>query len=277
MTLGDALTALRAQGVEHLDAQMLVLLALGRDPHDRAWLLSHDDQPLSEALVKKLDALAARRLAGEPMAYLRGEQAFFGLSLAVDARVLVPRPDTETLVAWALDLLPGLPAAPRVIDLGTGSGAIALALRHAAPHADITATDASADALAVARMNAQRLGLPLRFAAGRWLEAVAGEVFDLLVSNPPYIAEGDPHLPALTHEPTSALTAGADGLDDIRTLAEQAFGALAPGGWLLLEHGHDQAAAVQALLARAGFERVDSRKDIAGIDRCTGGRRPAGR
>ena len=120
-------------------------------------------------------------------------------------------------------------------------------------------------------MNAQRLGLPLRFAAGRWLEAVAGEVFDLLVSNPPYIAEGDPHLPALIHEPASALTAGADGLDDIRTLAEQAFGALAPGGWLLLEHGWDQAPAVQALLREAGFVQVQSRRDLGGIERCTGG------
>lgn len=277
MNLDQALRSLTSQGLERLDAQMLLLLALGRPPHDRAWLSARGDQPLPPEAVPALAALVSRRQAGEPMAYLRGEQEFFGLSLQVDARVLVPRADTETLVEWALDLAPDLPSQARVADLGTGSGAIALALRSRQPGWHITATDASADALAVARMNAQRLGLPLRFAAGRWLEAVAGEVFDLLVSNPPYIAEGDPHLPALTHEPTSALTAGADGLDDIRTLAEQAFGALAPGGWLLLEHGHDQAAAVQALLARAGFERVDSRKDIAGIDRCTGGRRPAGR
>lgn len=277
MTADNALAQLARQGLDRLDAQMLVLLALGRDPHDRAWLIAHGDAPLEPDADARLQALAARRRAGEPMAYLRGEQAFFGLDLRVDARVLVPRPDTETLVEWALAVLPTLPAPARVIDLGTGSGAIALALRHAAPGADITATDRSADALAVARANAERLGLPVRLVAGSWLAAVPGETFHLIVSNPPYIAEGDPHLRALAHEPHTALTAGPDGLDDLRTIVGQATGALHPGGWLLLEHGFDQARAVQALLRARGFEAVDSHNDLAGIARCSGGRWPAAR
>ncbi|OSZ62915.1 peptide chain release factor N(5)-glutamine methyltransferase [Hydrogenophaga sp. IBVHS2] len=277
MTLDTALRSLLAGGLERLDAQMLLLMVAGRDPHDRAWLAAHGDEPLSADAAARLDALVARRQAGEPMAYLRGEQEFFGLSLRVDARVLVPRPDTETLVEWALSLSAELPPAARVADLGTGSGAIALALRSRRPDWRITATDASTAALTVARANAERLGLPLRFAHGAWLAALPGERFELLVSNPPYIAEADPHLPALAHEPGSALTAGIDGLDDIRTLVAQAPGALVPGGWLLLEHGHDQAPAVRALLDEAGFERVASRNDIAGIARCSGGRWPAGR
>ncbi len=277
MNMDTCLRRLMADGLDRLDAQMLLLMVAGRDPHDRAWLAAHGDEPLSADAAARLEEWVARRRAGEPMAYLRGEQEFFGLSLQVDARVLVPRPDTETLVEWALSLSAELPSAARVADLGTGSGAIALALRSRQPDWRITATDASTAALAVARANAERLGLPLRFAHGAWLAALPGERFELLVSNPPYIAEADPHLPALAHEPGSALTAGTDGLDDIRTLVAQAPGALVPGGWLLLEHGHDQAPAVRALLDQAGFERVASRNDIAGIARCSGGRWPAGR
>lgn len=277
MNLDTCLRRLMADGLDRLDAQMLLLMVAGRDPHDRAWLAAHGDEPLSADAAARLEEWVARRRAGEPMAYLRGEQEFFGLSLQVDARVLVPRPDTETLVEWALSLSAELPPAARVADLGTGSGAIALALRSRQPDWRITATDASTAALAVARANAERLGLPLRFAHGAWLAALPGERFELLVSNPPYIAEADPHLPALAHEPGSALTAGTDGLDDIRALVAQAPGALVPGGWLLLEHGHDQAPAVRALLDQAGFERVASRNDIAGIARCSGGRWPAGR
>jgi release factor glutamine methyltransferase len=277
MNLEQALRSLTARGLARLDAQMLVLLALDRDPHDRAWLTAHGDDTLSAGHAAALDALVTRRVAGEPMAYLRGEQEFFGLPLRVDARVLVPRADTETLVAWALDLAAGLPAQAHVADLGTGSGAIALALRSRQAAWHITATDASAGALAVAQGNAQRLNLPLRLRHGAWFAPLAGEHFDLLVSNPPYIAEGDPHLPALAHEPGSALTSGSDGLDDIRELVAQAPGHLRPGGWLLLEHGHDQADAVCALLRQAGFEQVGSRNDIAGIARCSGGRRPPGR
>ena len=210
------------------------------------------------------------------MAYLLGEKEFGGLTLQVDARVLVPRPDTEVLVDWALDALPkpGGAEPPRLLDLGTGSGAIALTVAARRPDAQISATDASADALAVAQANAQRLNLPLRFAQGAWLAAVPGERFDVIASNPPYIAEGDHHLVALSHEPLTALTAGPDGLDDIRQIVAQAPGALRPGGWLLLEHGHDQAAAVRELLGTQGFEEVCSRTDLAGIERCSGGRWP---
>lgn len=277
MTLDMSLRALVARGLDRLDAQMLLLMVAGRDPHDRAWLAAHGDAPLSNEASVLLEGLVERRRRGEPMAYLRGEQEFFGLSLRVDARVLVPRPDTETLVEWALSLSATLPAAARVADLGTGSGAIALALLSRQPLWQVTATDASADALAVAQDNARRLALPLRLIQGAWFEPLEGECFDLLVSNPPYIAEGDPHLPALRHEPGSALTSGPDGLDDIRQLVAQSRLHLAPGGWLLLEHGHDQAEAVRALLADTGFEQVASRNDIAGIARCSGGRRPAGR
>lgn len=277
MTLDMSLRALLASGLDRLDAQMLLLMVAGRDPHDRAWLATHGDAPLSTEASVLLEGLVERRRRGEPMAYLRGEQEFFGLSLQVDARVLVPRPDTETLVEWALSLSAALPAAARVADLGTGSGAIALALLSRQPRWQVTATDASAAALAVAQDNARRLALPLRLIQGTWFEPLEGECFDLLVSNPPYIAEGDPHLPALRHEPGSALTSGPDGLDDIRQLVAQSPLHLAPGGWLLLEHGHDQAGAVRALLEDTGFEQVSSRNDIAGIARCSGGRRPAGR
>ncbi|MDP3373681.1 MAG: peptide chain release factor N(5)-glutamine methyltransferase [Hydrogenophaga sp.] len=272
-TLRDTLHQAQQHGLDRLDAQMLLLHALDRSPHDRAWLLTHDSNALPDAAAARWHTLLQRRQAGEPVAYLLGEKDFFGLNLAVDARVLVPRPDTETLVEWALEAMPavGGPMPPRVLDLGTGSGAIALALAQQRPDAHITATDASADALAVAQANAQRLGLAVQFAHGHWLSAVPGQRFDVIASNPPYIAEGDPHLRALTHEPISALTSGADGLDDIRSIIRQAGDALLPGGWMLLEHGHDQAAAARALLRCAGFVQVSSRTDLAGIERCSGG------
>lgn len=273
-TLRDTLARLQRDGLERIDAQMLLLLALQRSAHDRAWLMAHDGDALDADARARLDALVQRRQNGEPMAYLRGDQEFFGLTLQVDARVLVPRPDTETLVAWALEVLNELPDPASVLDLGTGSGAIALAIKSQRPAAAVSATDASEGALAVAQSNADRLGLAVDFHAGHWLAAVPGQRFDLIVSNPPYIAEGDPHLDALGHEPGSALTAGADGLDDIRTLVSTTPGALNPGGWLLLEHGHNQAPAVCALLQTAGFERVGSRTDLAGIGRCSGGQWP---
>lgn len=275
-TLQDALRQAATAGLERLDAQMLLLHALGRSPHDRAWLIAHDRDPLPDDASARWTTLLQRRQAGEPVAYLLGEKAFGGLTLQVDARVLVPRPDTEVLVDWALDALPpsGGSDSPRLLDLGTGSGAIALTVACRRPDAQVTATDASAAALAVAQANAQRLALPVRFAQGAWLAAVPGERFDVIASNPPYIAEGDAHLAALTHEPITALTAGPDGLDDIRQIVDQAPAALPPGGWLLLEHGHDQAAAVRELLETAGFEQVSSRNDLAGIARCSGGRWP---
>lgn len=274
-TLQDALRQAASAGLGRLDAQMLLLHALGRSPHERAWLIAHDSDPLKPEAGTRWQALLQRRQEGEPVAYLLGEKEFGGLSLQVDARVLVPRPDTEALVEWALDALPPTGTeTPRLLDLGTGSGAIALTVAARRPDVQVTATDASDDALAVAQANAQRLHLPVRFAQGAWLAAVPGERFHVIASNPPYIAEGDPHLDALTHEPISALTAGPDGLDDIRQIVGQAPAALHPGGWLLLEHGHDQAAAVRELLTDQGFEAVSSRTDLAGIERCSGGRWP---
>lgn len=274
MKVTEALSAAAALGLDRLDAQWLLLHALGREPGGagRAWLLAHCDDVLPADRSEAFLALASRRAAGEPAAYLIGHTEFFGLPLKVDRRVLVPRPDTETLVDWGLAVLDGV-AQPRVLDLGTGSGAIALALQHARPDADVLAVDASADALAVARANAAALQLPLRFAHGDWLAALpaAEAPFDLIVSNPPYVADGDAHLAALVHEPQTALTAGADGLADLRTIVATAHARLKSGGWLLLEHGYDQAAAVAALLKSAGFTTICHRTDLAGIDRCTGG------
>ena len=271
-TLAQALANAQADGLARIDAQLLLLHALGRTDTNRAWLLAHDTDALDSAVQARFAALCQRRLQGEPVAYLTGVKAFYGLVLQVDARVLDPRPDTETLVDWALEVLAPL-AAPRVLDLGTGSGAIALALQHQRPDAQVTGVDASADALAVARANAAHLQLPVQFHQGSWMEGLAGP-FDAVVSNPPYIAAADPHLSALQYEPLQALTSGTDGLDDLRTIAAQAPARLAPGGWLLLEHGWDQADAVQALLRAGGFAAVQDRKDLAGIVRCSGGQWP---
>ena len=271
-TLAQALAGAQAGGLARTDAQLLLLHALGRPDARRAWLLAHDTDALDSAAQARFAALCQRRLDGEPVAYLTGVKEFYGLALQVDARVLDPRPDTETLVDWALQMLAPL-AAPRVLDLGTGSGAIALALQHQRPSAKVSAVDASAGALAVARANAARLQLPVQFHQGHWLDGVQG-LWDAIVSNPPYIAAADPHLAALRHEPLQALASGADGLDDLRTIAAQAPARLAPGGWLLLEHGWDQAPAVQALLRAAGFANVQDRKDLAGIVRCSGGQWP---
>jgi release factor glutamine methyltransferase len=273
-----------------VDAQILLLNSLQRPLHDRAWLLAHDSDTLMPAQAAAWQDALQRRLSGEPVAYITGRKDFFGLTLAVDARVLDPRPDTETLVEWALTCLPefkpesrseSTPApskgSPRILDLGTGSGAVALALQHARPDATVWAVDASEDALAVARANAARLQLGVQFIASDWMNAVDVQHtgrFDLIVSNPPYVAEGDPHLAALTHEPLQALTSGPDGLDDIRQIIAQAPACLNPGGWLLLEHGWDQAAPVQALLREAGLVQVQSRRDLGDIERCTGAAMP---
>jgi release factor glutamine methyltransferase len=269
--LADACSA----GIDRLDAQLLLLHALDKSAAERVWLVAHDLDALPAVAAARFTALCARRAQGEPLAYLLGRQEFFGLTLAVDARVLIPRPDTETLVNWALTLLPAAPSSAKVLDLGTGSGAVALALKHASPHSAVLAIDASEQALCVARANALSLGLEVTMTTSCWLESVSG-VFDLIVSNPPYVREGDPHLAALGHEPLQALTAGADGLDDLRQIIAQAPAYLADGGWLLLEHGYDQADAVSLLLREGGFEAVSSRPDLAGILRCTGGRWPAG-
>ncbi len=260
-------------GLSRIDAQVLLLHALGRAPHDRAWLLAHGDDPLDADIQATFTAYAHRRVATEPVAYITGQKEFFGLTLQVDARVLDPRADTETLVEWALSCLADV-SAPEVVDLGTGSGAIALALQHTRPDARVSAIDASAEALDVARANAKHLQLPVTFHHGSWLAPVAGQIWDAIVSNPPYVASGDAHLAGLTHEPLSALASGPDGLDDLRLIVRQASQHLKPGGWLLLEHGFDQAHAVHTLLSNQGFVNVQSRPDLAGILRCSGGQWP---
>jgi release factor glutamine methyltransferase len=272
MNIAQALAAAHALGVARLDAQLLLLHALGRAPSDRAWLIAHDTDAVPEAIGAAFLESARRRLGGEPVAYIVGGKEFFGLDLRVDGRVLVPRPETETLVEWSLESVAGVPGAS-VLDLGTGSGAIALAVKHRRPDASVTAVDASADALAVAQANARRLALDVQTLHGSWFGPVRGQ-YHLIVSNPPYVAAGDPHLPALAHEPLRALASGADGLDDIRQIVPQAPAHLTPGGWLLLEHGYDQAPAVRALLSQAGFAHVQSRVDLAGIERCSGGQWP---
>lgn len=305
--VADAMRAAQAAGLERLDAQWLLLHALGR-PLERAWLLAHDDEPLPPDTAQRYAALCRQRLDGVPLAYLIGERGFHGLLLCVDARVLDPRPDTETLVEWALERLP--PNAPvTVLDLGTGSGAIALAIQHARPTARVWGLDVSADALAVAADNGRRLGLPVRWLRGRWWNDwtlhpdapssspapmhrdadrtdraappdPAGHApawparFDLVVANPPYLRADDPHLAALRHEPRHALVGGPDGLDDLRAIATGAPSRLSPGGWLLLEHGWDQADAVASLLRHLGYADVEHRRDLGGHRRCTGGRWP---
>ena len=275
--------------LDRLDAQWLMLHALGKTQDDRAWLLTHDDELLAQPVLDVFRRLCERRAGGEPLAYIVGYKAFFGLDFAVDPRVLVPRPDTETLVQWGLDVIGALdpkpiddsnghsPCPPQILDLGTGSGAVAIALAHSlkqASHAaNVFAIDASAGALAVAAANAHRLQVEVSFSASNWLAQVSGR-YDLIVSNPPYIAETDTHLDALKHEPLAALTAGTEGLDDIRQIITSAPAHLFPGGWLLLEHGYDQALKVRTLLHQAGFEQIESRLDLAGIERCSGGRRP---
>lgn len=272
-TCNDVLQQARAQGLDSLDAQLLLSHVLVRP---RSWLLAHGDHVLSPTEAATFDSLLTRSALGEPLAYLLGEKAFYGLTLRVSPHVLVPRADTEVLVDWALALIPrGATPPVRVLDLGTGSGAIALAIQHERPLALVTATDASPEALAVAMDNAQQLHLPVRFVQGHWLDPwqapATPERFDLIVSNPPYIAEQDAHLDALQHEPQSALTAGPDGLRDLTHIVQHAPAHLASGGWLLLEHGYDQHLAVQDLLIRAGFQSITTRHDLAGTPRCTGG------
>ena len=267
-----AIAAARSAGVDRLDAQLLLAELLSQP---RTWLLAHGEAALDLDRQRAFASLAARRAAGVPLAYLLGRKEFHGLELRVDARVLVPRPETELLVDWAGELLvdaaPGA-SPPSLIDLGTGSGAIALAVKRAHPRTRVLATDASADALEVAAANMRQLGLDIDFRQGAWWAAVGAERFDLAVSNPPYIAGDDPHLAALRHEPVAALTPGADGLAALRALVAGAGAHLYDGGWLLLEHGHEQAAEVRVLFARHGFEPALTRTDLAGLDRCTGAR-----
>ncbi|MFN5349223.1 MAG: peptide chain release factor N(5)-glutamine methyltransferase [Polaromonas sp.] len=268
LTVSQAIAAAQTLGLDRLDAQLLLLHALSKPDTERAWLLAHDADALSEPAAEAFRHFSLRRAAGEPLAYIVGYKDFFGLRLNVDARVLVPRPDTETLVQWVLDVTQGL-ISPDILDLGTGSGAVGIAIAHHLK-CRVTATDFSTDALAVASQNAAQLGMDMQFIRSNWLENVSGQ-YQVIASNPPYIVHADPHLAALTHEPLNALVAGQDGLRDIRQIVDHAPKRLLPGGWLLLEHGYDQAAAVRRLLASRGFAKVQSRMDLAGIARCSGG------
>ena len=252
-----------------LEARVLAAFAWNVAP---AWLIAHDTDPLAEAPIAAFDRLLARRLAGEPIAYLTGTREFYGRPFRVSPAVLIPRPDTELLVELALARMPA-GRAMSVLDLGTGSGCIALTLALERPLAHITAVDRSTEALQVARGNAEFLGARVEFLASRWFDALAGRRFGLIVSNPPYVPAADPHLTRgdVRFEPLGALAAGADGLDDLRHLIVAARAHLEPGGVLLLEHGHDQAQAVVALLQNSGYVHPQSWPDLAGILRVSGG------
>jgi release factor glutamine methyltransferase len=239
----------------------------------RVQLITQGDRALTPDEASRLDDLVARRLRGEPIAYIVGRREFFGLDFRVGPAVLIPRPDTELIVELSLERLPE--NAPRLLDMGTGSGAIAVAVAHTRPDADVTALDVSPDALAVAQANAVANGARVRFLESSWFDALAAsETFDVIASNPPYIAAGDAHLAQgdLRFEPVGALTDHADGLSALRIIVAGSPRHLAPGGWLLLEHGYDQAAAVRALLDDAGYTDVQSWRDLAGIERVSGGR-----
>ena len=263
--------ALSASGLVPVEARLLLAHVLGRD---RAWLAAHADETLTAEQAKIFDALARRRRDGEPVAYLLGRREFYGLALEMTPDVLIPRPETELLVDLALARLP----ADRevcVLDLGTGSGAVALAIGAARRKAHVIGTDVSNPALTLAARNAARLGIGnVAFVHSDWFDALLDERFDLIAGNPPYVAAGDPHLTEgdLRHEPQQALTPGGDVLGAIRAIVAAAPAHLARGGWLLLEHGHDQADAVGALFGNAGFADVGAARDLAGIWRVSYGR-----
>lgn len=260
--------------VDATDAAVLLAHVAGRP---RSWLYAHGDDELDGATADAYSALLARREAGEPVAYLTGRRGFWRFELAVTPDTLIPRPETERLVELALARL-APEGALRVADLGTGSGAVALALAHERPHACVVATDASSAALAVARGNAAALSIPnIEFRQGDWCAPLAADRFDLIAANPPYIAAADPHLGEgdLRFEPGVALASGDDGLDAIRAIVRDAPARLVPGGWLMLEHGWEQGVAVRALLQGAGFVEVATEQDLEARDRVTGGRFPA--
>jgi len=256
--------ALRSSGIDPREARLLLARLTG---FSEASVLAFPERTLPADCEDRFLNAAARRRNGEPVAYILGEKEFYGLRLSVNATVLIPRPETELLVDLALQR-----EFSSALDLGTGSGAIALAIKHQRPAARVVAVDASAAALVVAKRNGVALGLEIGWRHGRWFEAVAGERFDVVVANPPYVAAGDPHLPALSFEPLSALEAGVDGLDAIREIVPAARPHLAIRGWLLIEHGRGQDAAVRSLLQSSGLEEVQTWPDLAGIGRVSGGR-----
>lgn len=257
--------ALSSSGIDPREARLLLAAATG---FSEASVLAHPERQLPFQVETSFFEMTRRRAAGEPVAYILGRKEFYGLDLTVSAAVLVPRPETELLVDLALARKPA-----SVLDVGTGSGAIALAIKRHLPAARVVASDASAAALEVARRNSVRFGLDIELRHGRWLEPVAGERFEAIISNPPYVEAGDPHLAGLRFEPRFAVEAGADGLDAFRVLAREAPRHLLPGGWLLLEHGAGQHEAVRGLLEAAGLETAASWPDLAGIPRVSGGKR----
>lgn len=274
MNVGEALLAAQSlidpvSDSPRLDVEMLLGHLTG---WTRAQIFMRLKEPMDAATHAAFDKLVARRAKQEPVAYLTGEKGFWTLTLKVGPGVLVPRPETELLVEWALEVVRDQQQ-PRIADLGTGSGAIALAVASERPDAQMIATDFSDAALAIARDNARQLGLErVTFRNGCWLQPLEGERCHLIVSNPPYITLGDTHLQTLRHEPLMALTDGGDGLNAIREIIASAPMHLLPEGWLLLEHGYDQAPAVRELLALAGFSQIESRVDLGGHERCSGGR-----
>ncbi|MFM8501908.1 MAG: peptide chain release factor N(5)-glutamine methyltransferase [Fluviibacter sp.] len=263
------------QSVDRLDARLLLEFVSGCTANA---LIADPDVVLDAEQQRRFSDLVNRRAAGEPLAYLVEQAGFYGDLLEVTPAVLVPRPETEDLVDWALEVLQGCQS-PSILDLGTGSGAIALALAGARLDAHVLAVDVSLAALSVAARNRQRLDRPnVDVLCGSWYEAIPpSDAFDLIVSNPPYIPANDPHLvgDGVRFEPRLALTDESDGLDAYRAIALGAFAHLKPGGWLLVEHGHDQAAAVAALWLQAGLVNVSGRRDLSGNPRMTGGQKPA--
>jgi len=261
LTLADAL---RSSGIDPREARLLLAAAAGIS---QTTIIAHPERALAPEASASYLKLLERRKVGEPVAYILGRQEFYGLELEVGPGALIPRPESELIVDLALQL-----SFSSVVDLGTGSGAIAIAIKHERPDARMVATDFSAAALAVARRNAEKHGLQIDFRHGSWLEPLAGERFDLIVANPPYVAEGDHHLRQLGFEPQEAIIGGADGLDGIREIAREAPRHLLPGGRLLVEHGMGQEQAVRAVLDRAGLEDIGNWPDLARIPRVTGGK-----
>ena len=265
-------------GSARIDVQCLLQTVLQAN---RAYLLSHPEQHLSDEQYEQYRSLLGRRLRGEPVAYLLATREFYGLPFKVSPATLIPRPETELLVELALQRIPSAPSPTkkegqfRILDLGTGSGALALSIAHVRPNIEVTAVDSSPSALKVARENAQRLDINnVQFITSDWFAALQDKRFDLIVANPPYIAINDVHLSQgdVRFEPRSALVSGADGLDDIRHICTHANAHLKPDGWLLLEHGYNQAKQVRTLLRQAGSTCVFSERDLSGIERVSGGK-----
>lgn len=279
-TLASALTALSVSGNNEakFEAQLLLQHTL---KVNRAWLIAHEDENLTPEKLAEFNTLVERRAKGEPIAYILGEREFYGLNFIVTPDTLIPRADTETLVDAALVKISATKIKPndevRILDLGTGSGAIALTIAKHRPQAQVTAVDASVAALAVAQINAKDLKISnVRFLLSNWFMALGDERFDVIVSNPPYIERNDVHLSQgdLRFEPLRALESGQDGLDDIRTITDHCLFHLKPQGWVMLEHGYNQAQAVADLMAQAGLLNIETIKDFGGNERVTIGKNP---